>query len=288
MVGRGRKLADPVTLEPARRPSRMAMARTCLFLAVLLLAVEPRADPPGARGLVVERVRAPLEPVVDVGDRTVTVVRVDPRAYQLVVRTAGRHGGARPAPRWASDLGLAAVANAGMFLPDLRSVGLLKAPGEIEQPRDNARYSAYLAVAGDRVAIHQRGCPGFDLARIRRESTIVLQSIALLDCEGRPIPSPGRRVYSASAIGIDGAGRVAFVHVRTPYSMGDFRRILASPEVGLRSALYLEGGPEASLVVRAGGAQVAEMGSYETGFFESDENHRFWEIPNVIGLVERR
>lgn len=254
----------------------------------------PGAVSPAVAGLTVERVRAPFAPVVDVGDRMVTIVRVDPRAYRVVVRTAGRHGGARTAPRWVEDLGLAGVANAGMFHPDLRSVGLLQAPGEIEQARDNPRYSAYLAVeplepGRDRpaVAIFQRGCPGFDLARIRRDYRTVLQSIAMLDCAGQPIPSPGQRVYSASAAGIDGEGRLVFVHVRTPYSMGAFRRILAAPEVGLRAALYLEGGPEASLVVRTGVRAVSEVGSYESGFFESDDNHRFWDIPNVIGLQPR-
>lgn len=252
------------------------------------------AAPPATSGLLVERVLAPLAPAVDVGDRVVTVVRVDPRAFRIVLRTAGSHGGARTAPRWADDLGLAGVANAGMFHPDLRSVGLLQSAGEVEQPRDNPRYSAFLAVdpvapARNRpaVAIFQRGCPGFDLPRIRREYDTVLQSIAMLDCDGRPIPSPGRRVYSASAAGLDAAGRLVFVHVRTPYSMGAFREILASPAVGLRAALYLEGGPEASLVVRAGTERVAEMGSYETGFFESDDNHRFWDIPNVIGFEAR-
>jgi hypothetical protein len=282
--------ATPRTGTEVARPATATSATTTTTTETTQAA----AVRPSATGLSVERVHAPFAPVVDVGDQVVTVVRVDPLAYRIVVRTAGRHGGARTAPRWAADLGLAGVANAGMFHPDLRSVGLLKASGEIEQPRDNPRYSAYLAVeplepSAERpdVAIFQRGCPGFDLARIRRDYRTVLQSIAMLDCEGRPIPSPGQRVYSASAAGIDGAGRLVFVHVRTPYSMGAFRQILAAPTVGLRAALYLEGGPEASLVVRQGGESVSEIGSYESGFFESDGNHRFWDIPNVIGWQAR-
>jgi hypothetical protein len=129
-----------------------------------------------------------------------------------------------------------------------------------------------------------RGCPGFDVARIRARYRTVVQSINLLDCAGRPIPSAGRRAYSASAVGLDREGRVAFVHTRTPYTMGGFRRILASPAVGLVSAMYLEGGPEASLFVHAPGAHVQAIGSFEHGFVENDDNHEFWEIPNVLGF----
>jgi hypothetical protein len=51
--------------------------------------------------------------------------------------------------------------------------------------------------------------------------------------------------------------------------------------------MYLEGGPEASFYLNHPKKQVARMGSYETDFMEDDNNHRFWQIPNVIG-IERR
>ena len=31
-----------------------------------------------------------------------------------------------------------------------------------------------------------------------------------------------------------------------------------------------------------------EVGSYETGFNENDDNNSAWLIPNVIGIVKRR
>jgi len=268
------------------RLSRLAVAVGCTALAVAAVVDEVRADAPAPS---IERVVAPFPAPVPIGDGRVTVVRIDPRVYPLRLLTAATHGGVRTAPAWAQVFGLRGVANAGMFLEGGRSVGLMVSPAGTNQGRVNARYGAFLAfdpaAATDApVAMFGRGCPGFDLARIRARYRTVIQSIALLDCRGRPIPSSGRRAYSASAIGLDRRGRVAFVHVRTPYTMGAFRRILASPAVGLVSAMYLEGGPEASLWVRGEHETVEEMGSYETGFFESDENRRFWEIPNVIGF----
>ena len=52
---------------------------------------------------------------------------------------------------------------------------------------------------------------------------------------------------------------------------------------GLAGALFLEGGPEASLVAR----DLALLGSYETGFVENDDNREFWALPNILGLARR-
>ncbi|MBI2893796.1 MAG: phosphodiester glycosidase family protein [Deltaproteobacteria bacterium] len=264
----------------------MNAARLLVVLGCILSVGFARADPAAP---LVERVAAPFPPPVAVGDGKVTVVRIDPREHPLRLLTALTHGGARTAPEWARAFGLRGVANAGMFLVGGRSVGLMVSASGINQPRVSPRYGAFLAfdpaeASDPPVAMFGRGCAGFDLSAIRARYRAVVQSIALLDCAGRPIPTGGRRAYSASAIGLDRAGRVAFVHVRTPFTMAMFRRILASSAVGLVSAMYLEGGPEASLWVRGERETVAEMGSFESGFFESDENRRFWEIPNVIGF----
>jgi hypothetical protein len=49
--------------------------------------------------------------------------------------------------------------------------------------------------------------------------------------------------------------------------------------------MHAEGGPEASLSIRAGDKKIDLCGSYETGFNENDLNGRQWPIPNVIGVI---
>lgn len=66
--------------------------------------------------------------------------------------------------------------------------------------------------------------------------------------------------------------------------MTDFAIALAAPEVDLQAALYVEGGPEVSLLVQAGGHTLQEIGSYESGFQEDDGNAAFWPLPNVLGF----
>ena len=48
----------------------------------------------------------------------------------------------------------------------------------------------------------------------------------------------------------------------------------------LAGALFLEGGPEATLVA----GKLSRVGSYETGFVENDDNHVQWALPNVLGI----
>ena len=61
---------------------------------------------------------------------------------------------------------------------------------------------------------------------------------------------------------------------------------LALP-LGLSAAMHVEGGPEASLSVHAGGIDLDLNGSFETGFNENESQVRQWPIPNVLATPRR-
>lgn len=243
-------------------------------------------------GLVVERHVAPRAPEVRVGDRQITIVRVDLRAYKLRFLTEARHGARRPAPQWARDHHLAGVTNAGMFLPSGRSVGHMVQDGDVVSSRRVSRYQGFVGFderAGDASALSVGGpgCGPPTLDAFAARFRNVLQAYLLVDCEGNAVPWRNQKRFSAAAFGRDREGRAVFVHVRTPYRMDVFNEMLASPAFGIRGLIYLEGGPEASLYVSAEGQRVSEIGSYETGFYESDANHTFWDLPNVVAFEAR-
>lgn len=266
-----------------------------LFVAPTALAVRP--------GIVVERHLAPEAPEVAVGDRQITIVRVDLRAYRLRFLTEARHGARRPAPTWARDHRLAGVTNAGMFLPSGRSVGFMVQDGDVVSNRRVTKYRGFVgfderaAAASDSgpasvpdpraFAIGGPGCATSDVDAFSARFRNVLQAYLLVDCAGSAMPWPNRKRFSAAAFGRDREGRAVFVHVRTPYRMEVFNRMLASPAFGIRGLIYLEGGPESSLYVDAEGQRVSEIGSYETGFYESDANRVFWDLPNVVAFEPR-
>jgi uncharacterized protein YigE (DUF2233 family) len=219
-------------------------------------------------------------------------VRADLRHHALRIVTASRDGDARPAPRWLEDLALVAAVNAGMFHEGGTSVGLLVDGEHENQTRNNSKLGGYLAFGPrDRgaapVVITGKGCPGFDLDALRAAYRSVTQSYRLLGCDGEAIGWADPKHYSAAGIGLDRDGRVVLIHARAPFLMRELSAALARPELRLRGALFVEGGPEATVAVDGAAAHLVLLGSYETGFVEDDGNDRAWELPNLIGLAAR-
>ncbi len=255
-------------------------------LASIVLVGSTSADEPG---IVVERIRASVAPEIPVGNRIITLVRVDLSQYRLRILTEERHGERRSLPRWVRDHSLAGGINAGMFLPSGRSVGFMMQDGSVAS---NRRVSKYRGVVGFEargsaapLAIGGRGC-GHGLDAFTRRYQNVLQAYRMVDCRGRAVPWPNRKRYSAAGFGVDDEGRAVFMHTRTPYRMTVLNRMLADGH-GIRGMIYMEGGPEASLVVNTEGHRVAEIGSYEDGFNENDDNDVFWQVPNIVAFEAR-
>jgi len=240
----------------------------------------PRALAPG---LTAERWAMRAKPIA--GEACIDVVRVDLAKYRLRALSRGDGDPARTAPGWRDAFHLAAVINAGMFHASGAPVGLIVANGAVHGA-DNAKMGGFVAWdpggGGDPpIAVTGRSCAGFDLAKLRARYRSIVQSYRLLDCDGKAMAWSDPKQYSAVAIGVDRGGRVALVHVRGAVTMAELSRELAAHD--LAGALFLEGGPEASLVAGA----LARLGSYETGFIDNDDNQRWWDLPNVIGVEPR-
>ena len=243
-------------------------------------------------GLTHERWRVDAAPVIAVTP-CLDLVRADLRHHRLRVVTSSRDGEARPATRWVEDLGLVAAVNAGMFHEGGTSVGLLVDGEHVNQARDNAKLGGYLAFgprdpAAAPVVVAGKVCAGFDLDALRAAYRSVTQSYRLLDCDGGAIAWADAKHYSAAAIGVDRDGKLVLVHVRAPFLMREVSAALARPELRLAGALFVEGGPEATVVVDGAQGDLMLVGSYETGFVENDDNVQPWTLPNLVTLEARR
>ncbi|MHB8876747.1 MAG: phosphodiester glycosidase family protein [Myxococcaceae bacterium] len=113
---------------------------------------------------------------------------------------------------------------------------------------------------------------------------VAVQGLRMVDCHRKNTWAKSPKQWSAALVAMDGAGRVLFIHCRSPYPMQALIEQLRSLPLGITRAMYLEGGPEASLIVSEGDRTLERVGSYETGFNEDDSNLRFWPIPNVLGV----
>ena len=271
------------------------------FLAGLAGALALVANRPATA----DRVRAPwvgldegfelgefASPVGSEGEGLIRILRIDSKLYSLELLNASApgQGVSFTAREWCARNGLHAAINASMFQEDLRtSVSLMKTRSHT----NNRRLSKDMAIlAFDRldpgvpeVQIIDRECEDFGALRARYGSLV--QSIRMVSCNGKNVWSPQARRFSIAAVGTDDAGRVLFVHSRSPRSVHDFINILLGLPLGLRRALYVEGGPEAQLFVRGGGREYEFVGSYENTFMSSEDNTRPWPVPNVIGVAKR-
>jgi hypothetical protein len=267
---------------------RSGIVAVALTFGATTLAVAQQASPPPRPGVVVERVRASRAPRVPAGDRRITIVRVDPARYRFRFLGERYEGRRRPLTQWVRDFRLSGGINAGMFLPDGRSVGFMQQDGAVRSDRRPSRFDAAIGFGPRGAAVAGPGC-GTTLAALRASHPSVLQARKLMvDCVGRARPWPNRRRYSAAAVGLDTDGHVVLIHARTPYRMEVLARMLAAPALRLRGVAYMEGGPEASLVVDVPSVErVREVGSWEDGFNDNDHNRAFWDLPNVIGFAPR-
>lgn len=239
-------------------------------------------------GLDVERWHIDATPATTTSPPCVDVVRADATRFTLKILSPA-DATDHDARDWLARFHLSAVTNAGMFHASGAPVGLIVADGTARSD-DNSKMSGYLAwdpvdASDPPITIAGRDCPGFDLAKLRARYHSIVQSYRMLGCDGAALPWKDPKQYSAAAIGIDGARRIVFLHARAAVTMAELSKELASHD--LVGALFLEGGPEASLVAKGTDGELAVVGSYETNFVENDNNTAFWALPNVIGLLPR-
>jgi hypothetical protein len=223
------------------------------------------------------------------GDSRIRVLRIDPMRYelQLLNSSASADGTPMTAKQWAQRYGLAAVINASLYQADQRtSVSLMKSRVHTNNPRLSKQNAVLLFDRLDEsvppVQIVDRTCR--DLRGIQERYGAMVQSIRMVSCAGANVwTQQPENKWSAAAIGIDGAGRLLFVHVRSPLSTHDLIDALLALPLGLRETMYAEGGPEAQLYVSAGGREIELVGSHGSSF-AGIENTYALPIPNVIGV----
>jgi phosphodiester glycosidase len=262
-----------------------AVVAACAALILAALPACPAPLPvaqPGWRtlepGLDVGEFEAPHPSPV--GDSRITVVRIDPARFKLNLYSviALKLPEALPIDAWTQQQRLAAVINAGMFGPDGRTTGYGRVGDVTLNPVWKPNYGAFLALAPDdpklpAATILDAECD--DVETMEKHYRVVLQSMRMIDCKGANRWQKSPRIWSTAALAIDDRGRVLFIHARSPWDVHDLIEILL--------AMYLEGGPEASLSLATVDLSIVLVGSWETGFNENDGNVKPWPLPNVIG-----
>ncbi len=224
------------------------------------------------------------------GDSLIRVLRINPKFFQFRLLNASATDGHKrlSARDWAKKHSLVAAINASMYQKDsLTSVSLMKTVDHI----NNTWYSKDRALLAfdaldpklPEVQILDRDCQDVESLRTRYQTLV--QSIRMVDCKGNNVWKPQDKIWSTAAIGMDQNGNILFMHVRSPYSTHDLIQHLKALPIGLKRAMYVEGGAEAQMAIHVGKTEMQFLGSYSSGSNENDSNQIAWPIPNVIGIV---
>lgn len=224
-------------------------------------------------------------------DSKIYVLKIDPDKLDLVLLSSKElQSYTLTAPEWAANHDLLAVFNAGMFLADhetnrdyMKNYDFTNNPN---MTSDNAVVA--FNPKDDSLPPFQiidLGCE--DWQTLKNQYHTLIQGIRMIDCNGKNRWSKQPKIWSMVMIAEDKEGNALFIFTRSPYRVHDFINMVLELELDIINGMYLEGGPEASFYINHPALKVEKTGSYETGFFESDDNDVFWKIPNVIGIKKK-
>jgi hypothetical protein len=289
-------MALPARLAPALCALALASARDASTATVASAPAATPAEPARVASFTA------LEPGLELGvfagpgeapgDGKIWILRIDPARFELrLVNASASDARPRTVRAWAVGAGAVAGINAGMFQTDgLTSVGLMRTRSHQNNPRRIGRYKAVLAFdpvrsGAPQVRIIDAGCNELD--PMAAEYGTLIQSIRMVSCDRKNVWAPDAKRWSTAAVGVDGAGRALFIHARSPWPVHDLVDALLALPIDLKRAMYVEGGPEAQLYLRAGGREVERLGAFEGSAQKSDAAALAWEIPNAIVAIRR-
>jgi uncharacterized protein YigE (DUF2233 family) len=228
----------------------------------------------------------------EMGDSRITILRFDPSLYESDIYCDSYYGGTRRTPsEWAEEFSLIAVINAGMYAQDKSTaVGFLKSNDHLNNPRLNRRFNCVFACGA-----LEKGIPFAQIIDLRCEDfggwrdkySSFTQSIRMISCQQKNVWQQQSKRWSIAALGMDKTGQILFIHCRSLYSVHDFINILLGLPIDIFNAMYLEGGAEASLYVKAGGMEINLTGISETEILLGERNGAYRPVPNVIGIRPR-
>ena len=271
---------------PARRADSTPVLPVLLTCA--LLSAPPGPSPAQAapwRELApgVAYARWPARPgTTDEGE--LEVVRLDPARVRADVGAVAADGGEpRTAALWAEAVKarVVVVTNAGMFDTDRRThTGYLAVDGRELNPKWVRSYRSMFVFdpspgAPAPMALVELDTPGArrDVRRWRGR----VQNLRLVAAPGEVKWTKAERRWSEAALAADRAGHILVIFVRAPQAMTTLAPRLVA-QLGVVSAQHLEGGPEASLSVRAPGLRLDLAGS---------PSPLQWPLPNVLVFTAR-
>jgi hypothetical protein len=230
-----------------------------------------------------------------INDSKIFILKADPRLCNFRMLSSSEHGKQnRPADVWAKDFGVSVAVNAGMF--NIRNhrtnKGYLKNYSHTNNSKLNGSYNVVMAMNPKRksdpaMTICDLTCTNWEA--IKSNYHTLCQGMRMIDCDGNRMAWDKRPGQACSMVvgATDLTGNIYFIFTRSPYTHQKMIGFLIRLIPDIRTTVYLEGGPEASLYIQTNDTIISKYGSYVSKTYANDNNDHFWKIPNVIGIQSR-
>ena len=258
-------------------------------------AMQP-ADAAAAKGGVDAQGRADwreLEPgllfgefQLNEGDARLTVLRIDPAAFDFTLCSRSQDGGpSRQLNQWGEQYNLVAAINASMYLPDAStSTGYMRQGSHVNNGRVVQRFGAFFVAGPDEPTLPKAAILDRDAPLWRQQIdhyALVIQNYRMINADRRILWSPGGPHYSISAVAQDGDGQILFMHCRQPVEAYSFAQQVLHLPLNVRTVMYVEGGGQAGLLVRSAALTRELVGLSPSGLLVTGDLRAV--LPNVLG-----
>ena len=267
-----------------------------ITLSVVLFSSDSKAEPRHWQkldnGLYLGRFVPPVKSRIS--NHPIFILKINPKVYSFKLLCASEHGGhMRTAKQWCNEFGLLAAINASMYqnTNSLKSTGYMKNYNHNNNPHSNPSFGAFMVFnpidsSHPEVRFIDRRLEKNWKTQIEKYHIVVQNYRMISKGQMRGWPQQ-QKLHSTAAMGMDKENNVLFIFSLSPYSTHDFIHILLSLPIDIDSAMYLEGGPEATLYMSPKETQITHKGRRETVSGENHGHISTLTLPNVIGIVKR-
>lgn len=221
-------------------------------------------------------------------DSKISILKIDPNIAEFEFKSATQEEGLRRCVvDYANTFDYNIVINSGMYnlRSSLKSEGLLINNSNYANNPKLRRYYNMMICANPK----SDTLPAFDIVdltmhpwnSIKNKYNSFAQGLRMIDGNGKPMHWK-KQVCSQLIVAKDTLGMIYFIFNRSPYSQNYMINFMVN--MGLRNAIYMEGGPQASLFVDIDNYRIEKLGSYVSGTYPKDNNAEFTPLPNIIGV----
>lgn len=234
--------------------------------------------------------------ITKIGDYKINLLKIEPKLYDFHLIVATENDSLqRTVKDWCILKDLIIGINAGMYggKNKLMNVGYMSNYKHVNNSELKENYKA--VVAFNPKDTSEVPLKIVDLEKdnwnfYKNKYNSFTQCMRLIDGDSKAVHWKQKFKMRSSIISLatDKDNNILIIFSRSPFTPNEFSHFLLQMPLNIKSAVYLEGGPEASFYFNNGSFEMEKIGSYVSRTFAHDRNSQFRKIPNIIGVSYKK